>query len=360
MANRAYSNFQKTLEKKQVSIFARVTFAPKIIAALVKATGGALGAATYYYNVSAIDAAGNESFGSAEVNTGALTGSTNMVTVVWHPVPGAVSYRVWRNTSTGAKTTYATVPASAGCIYVDVGQTLATGGTQTTVANGVPTLDVPASLGVTGVSRIGTGQYRFQFGSKTNNRLESDTFVKLAGVYANWNTSAVQGVAPGIGHVAVTDSKVAGVGIPAVQPIAAADNASTGGVLAAATYYYRVSAINANGEEGIPSGPVSVTTTGSTSAVTVRWGAVPGAIRYKVYRATTATGHATAGTIYHASGTSYTDTGSTGTAASAATYPSTTGTVDLLLLDADTPAATDPASGDTLEVTFVFKDSTAQ
>jgi len=57
---------------------------------------------------------------------------------------------------------------------------------------------------------------------------------------------------------------------------------TTGGTLAAGTYYYRVSALNANGET-LASTETSQVTTGTTSTVTVNWGAVAGATSYKVY-----------------------------------------------------------------------------
>lgn len=57
---------------------------------------------------------------------------------------------------------------------------------------------------------------------------------------------------------------------------------TTGGSLAADTYYYRVSATNAFGET-LASTETSIATTGATSIVRVRWTPVPGATGYKVY-----------------------------------------------------------------------------
>lgn len=87
---------------------------------------------------------------------------------------------------------------------------------------------------------------------------------------------------------------------------AAFSTATTGGTLAAATYYYRVSALDANGET-LASPETSQVTTGATSTVTVNWGAVPGATGYKVYGRTTGAELliATVGNV-----TTYTDTGS--------------------------------------------------
>jgi len=67
---------------------------------------------------------------------------------------------------------------------------------------------------------------------------------------------------------------------------AAFSTATTGGTLAAGTYWYRVSAINSIGET-LASTETSEVTTGTTSTVTVNWGAVAGATGYRVYGRTT-------------------------------------------------------------------------
>jgi hypothetical protein len=67
----------------------------------------------------------------------------------------------------------------------------------------------------------------------------------------------------------------------------------TGGTLAATTYYYEVTAINAGGET-TPSNEATVTTTGTTSKVTLDWMAAGsgnyGPTGYKIYRGNTASG----------------------------------------------------------------------
>lgn len=65
---------------------------------------------------------------------------------------------------------------------------------------------------------------------------------------------------------------------------AAFSTADTGGSLAAGTYYYRVSALNAEGESLASAETSQVVPPGtSTNKVTVNWGAVTGATGYKVY-----------------------------------------------------------------------------
>jgi parallel beta-helix repeat protein len=67
-------------------------------------------------------------------------------------------------------------------------------------------------------------------------------------------------------------------------------SSATGGTLAAATYYYQVAAVNANGTTpATPSNPASVTTSGTTSQNTLTWTAVTNASSYNVYRSTNGT-----------------------------------------------------------------------
>lgn len=75
----------------------------------------------------------------------------------------------------------------------------------------------------------------------------------------------------------------------ATTPVNSAfSTATTGGSLAAGTYYYRVSATNANGETLASAETSQVVPAGtSTNTVTVNWGAVTGATGYKVYGRTT-------------------------------------------------------------------------
>lgn len=68
-------------------------------------------------------------------------------------------------------------------------------------------------------------------------------------------------------------------------PGSPAASAVAGGNLTAAPYYYKITAINAQGET-IGSGEVTATTASSNLSVTVTWTAVSGATGYKVYRGT--------------------------------------------------------------------------
>lgn len=98
----------------------------------------------------------------------------------------------------------------------------------------------------------------------------------------------------------------------AIPSDVAATGSTTGGTLAADTYYYAVTALDANGET-IASEEVEATTTGSTSSVALTWDTVAGASSYRVYKGT-ATGDYDE--YFTATTNSKTDTGSAGTAGS--------------------------------------------
>lgn len=70
------------------------------------------------------------------------------------------------------------------------------------------------------------------------------------------------------------------------SPTVTLATSTSGGSLAAATYYYRVSVFNDSGET-LASVEVSITTTGATSTVTMSWDDIEGAKGYKVYGRTT-------------------------------------------------------------------------
>jgi len=79
-------------------------------------TGGSLTTGTYYYEVTALNSAG-ESAASTEISTG-VTGPTGSVALSWNPVAGATSYRIYRGTSSGGESTYYT---SSSATFTDTG-----------------------------------------------------------------------------------------------------------------------------------------------------------------------------------------------------------------------------------------------
>jgi hypothetical protein len=97
----------------------------------------------------------------------------------------------------------------------------------------------------------------------------------------------------------------------AAPVLSAATTSTAGGTLPAATHYYVITALNANGET-IKSNEVSIATTGTTSSNTLPWAAVPGATGYRIYRGTAAGLES----VYYSVGavTTFTDTGAANTA----------------------------------------------
>jgi hypothetical protein len=112
------------------------------------------------------------------------------------------------------------------------------------------------------------------------------------------------------------------LGFTIAAPAGLAVTASgTGGTLAAGTYFWVVTATNANGET-LKSNEVQATVTGATSSAALTWSSVDGATGYKIYRGTSTTNE---NKLVGSSTTlTYTDTGSAGTTAS----PPTTNTAE--------------------------------
>jgi hypothetical protein len=98
---------------------------------------------------------------------------------------------------------------------------------------------------------------------------------------------------------------------------------STGGSLAAATWYAKIVAVDSLGNL-TPVGAESsgVTTTGTTSSISWTWAAVAGAVSYRIYYSTTAGGEAA---YYTSSANSFTLTASSGTAGTPPTVNTTGG-----------------------------------
>lgn len=91
---------------------------------------------------------------------------------------------------------------------------------------------------------------------------------------------------------------------------------TTGGTFTAGTYYWVITATNANGET-TKSAEVTSTLTGSTSSVALSWDRTDGATGYKIWRGTTAGGeNILVTTIGSGTTTTYTDTGTAGTSVS--------------------------------------------
>lgn len=122
----------------------------------------------------------------------------------------------------------------------------------------------------------------------------------------------------GTGYLVTVDQQIDALAAPVLNT---PTQSTTGGTLTAGTYYYKLTAVTANGET-TGSNQVSRTTSGSTSRVIHTWAEVAGATQYKLYRSTTSNGQSTSPALVatiDGDTLTYTDTG---TAVKAGSVPS--------------------------------------
>ena len=99
-----------------------------------------------------------------------------------------------------------------------------------------------------------------------------------------------------------------------------ATGSNTGGSLATATYFYKITALDSQGNQtaaSAESNPGGTVSSGSVGSVTVSWTAVPGASSYRVYQGTSSNGE----NVYYT--TTLTTFIATGTGTTAAAPPTT-------------------------------------
>jgi hypothetical protein len=288
---------------------------PTSVSAIPSASGGSLATGTYYYKVTAIDGAGNETniASSTEVSA-AVTGPSGSVTISWTGITGALNgYRVYRGTTPGGENTYFSVAYGTNS-YIDTG-TAGTAGSGVSTNNAsvvyingsggtansyfndgnvgigtsspTSTLSVAGSFNVTGSSGtisvdptgaiLGLSRAGYNYINATSS---SGTLVLGAGGNQNLLQIASGGAISTNGSN-VSINTLAG-------PTATLTSGSSGGSLGAATYLYKIVT------NGSPTGnsiaaattPSSVTTSGSASVNTISWSYVPGNNGYTVYRST--------------------------------------------------------------------------
>src|SRR6185437_6324093 len=113
-------------------------------------------------------------------------------------------------------------------------------------------------------------------------------------IYRSTNVAGGETLLTQVGAVATfTDTNAIALASPILPPsvilanptITSSATATTGGTLAAGTYYYKVTAYSNLGES-LASNEISQATTGAASTVTLSFAAVPNAIGYRIYRST--------------------------------------------------------------------------
>jgi len=256
-------------------------------------------ATTYYYVVSAVDAAG-ESANSMQVSAVPAAPTTipaqpldltatpgnDLVSLTWSPSSGATSYRVKRATASGGP-------------YSQVGEPTSAAFTDTSAQNGTTYYYVVSALDSAGESADSV--------QVTAHPVESATIPT-----APMGLTAI----PGNSVVSLTWSASSGATSYHVQRATASGGPYTqvGGPTSAAytdmavqngtTYYYVVSALNSAGESAdsaqvsaqpvapatTPTVPTDLTANPGDGQVSLTWSASSGATRYNVNRSTTSGG----------------------------------------------------------------------
>jgi hypothetical protein len=326
-------------------------------AAVLQSGGTLVQSQAYYWVVTAVTANGETPASGQQTVTASAGHGTSKLT--WTAVSGAVSYNVYRATASGAfGATSLVASVGSGVTYTDTGTAAGAGQPPgDTAAIAAPTTAGCATattggalaaatyyyavtaLTASGETAPGTEQSQATTGST------SKVTTNWSGVSGATGFNVYRGTSTGnenvlIATVGASATSFVDFGASLVTQSAPTSNTAavpapaqtspstgtTGGALAAVTYYYVVTALTAAGET-TASAEKSQATTGAASTVTVNWSAVTGATGYKVYRGTTAGREATLLATLGSAATSYVDYGAapttTSTAGSATVPPGT-------------------------------------
>lgn len=267
---------------------------------------------TYYYQVSALNGAG-QSAKSGEVSatpqsvpatpTGVTATAGNaQVTLSWSASTGATSYNIYRATTSGGEgnTVYKNVTANS---YTDIG--LTNGITyyyQISAANGVGQSGKSGEVSATPQSAPATPT------GVTATAGNAQVTLSWSASTAATSYNIFRATTPGGEGITVYQN---------VTTLSFTDTGLTNGI----TYYYQVSALNGAGPSAkssevsatpqpVPATPTGVTATAGNAQVTLSWSIVTGATNYNIFRATTPGGEGT--TVYkNVTATTFIDTGLT-------------------------------------------------
>ncbi|MCL2126932.1 MAG: fibronectin type III domain-containing protein [Treponema sp.] len=248
---------------------------------------------------------------STPTGVSATTLSSSSIQISWNAVSGATSYRVYRSTS--ASGTFNQVGNPTSTPFTDAGLS----------ANTTYWYRVSAtnSAGESSQSDVVSATTQSSGGGITMPSTPtgvSATALSSSSIQISWN--AVSGA---ISYRVYRSTSASGTFNQVDNPTST--SFTDAGLSASTMYWYRVSAINSAGESSqsdvvsattqssgggitMPSTPTGVSATAlSSSSIQVSWYAVSGAISYRVYRSTSASG--TFNQVGNPTSTSFTDTG---------------------------------------------------
>lgn len=282
---------------------------------------GNLAAATYYYVITATNAAG-ETTPSSEVSCvvdGVIGDSAN---ISWSSVIGATGYKVYRGTSAGSENTLIASGITEAFVNDQGGLNISASPPVSNTA-GISAPVLTSAVGSATAGNLATATYYYKI-TATNtsgetigsNEISASVTGPNARVDLQWSTSSgatgynvYRGTSAGSENTLIASRS--GVSLNRYQdagnlttaatppgsntttlsaPVQTAPSTSAlGGNLATDTYYYEVTAINDLGET-TASNEENIAVTGPTGEVTINWNAVSGATGYKIYRGTSASG----------------------------------------------------------------------
>lgn len=281
------------------------------------------GGKTYYYVVTASNSAG-ESANSAQATAGTTVSTptapaapanlqanagNGQVSLTWNASSGATSYTVKRSTTSGS-----------GYAAVASGTVSGTNFTDTNVTNGTTYYYVVTASNSGGESGGSAQVAATPAAPATGSTLAAPTNLKAtvtSYVYLTW--SAVSGATT----YRVKRSTTSGTGYTTIASGLTGPSHFDFGVSKTTTYYYVVTAVNANGESApsaqvstgpepatpsAPAAPTNVQATAGNGEVILTWNASSGATGYNVKRSTTSGSGYAAVASGAVAGTSFTDT----------------------------------------------------
>ncbi len=228
--------------------------------------------------------------------------SNAVIDLVWNPIPGALTYDVWRGTATGNET------------VLHAGQNTPTYH-DTGLANNTEYFYQIKTNSAVGQSALSAEVFTFTLPRVPTSLAATGT---AGNIGLTWTTPT---------GGATTYNVYRGLAAGAEYPIPIKTGLTSGAytdthVVFGTTYYYVVKAVNDIGGESLASNEVSASATGQAAptsvaasqgalAAIITWVAAAGASTYNLYRGTSSGGEAVAPVATLLTGTTYTDSGLT-------------------------------------------------